>query len=154
MQIRQSNIQARAAAYQAIGIATSEFHRGFDARMNRLTTESDYPDAVKRWTLEDWERWERMLSADLRMLETVLLQVDQGLLPPDATTRLGYNWGPILSNPAMACLWPELRTRVGPSVRKFIESSTPAAQRLPCQVDLKALRDETILGRKDTTSVK
>src|SRR5580765_4788239 len=29
MQIRESNIQARAAAYQAIGISTAEFHRGF-----------------------------------------------------------------------------------------------------------------------------
>jgi hypothetical protein len=155
MQIRQSNIQARAAAYQAIGIATSEFHRSFDARMNRLMTESDYPEAVKKWTLEDWERTERLFTADLRMLETILLQVEQGLLPPDATTRLGYSWGPILSNPAMACLWPELRTQVGPAVRKFIEDSTPEAQRLPCQVDLKALRDETILGRrKDTTTVK
>jgi len=148
MQIRQSNIQARSAAYQAIGIATSEFHRGFDARMNRLATESEYPEAVKRWTLEDWERWERILSADLRMLETVLLQVDQGLLPRDAVTRLGYNWGPILSNPAFACLWPELRTRVGSSVRKFIEDSTPEAQRFTCRVDLKGLRDETIVGRK------
>ena len=55
MQIRESNIQARAAAYQAIGISTAEFHRGFDARMNRLATESAYPEAVKRWTLEDWE---------------------------------------------------------------------------------------------------
>jgi hypothetical protein len=155
LQIRQSNIQARAAAYQAIGIATSEFHRSFDARMNRLATESDYPEAVKKWTLEDWERTERMFTADLRMLETILLQVEQGLLPSDATARLGYNWGPILSNPAMACLWPELRTRVGPSVRKFVEDSTPEAQRLPCQVDLKALRDETILGRKkDTTTVQ
>jgi len=36
MQIRLSNIQARAAAYQAIGIATSEFHGSFDARMSRL----------------------------------------------------------------------------------------------------------------------
>ena len=148
MQIRQSNIQARSAAYQAIGIATSEFHRGFDARMNRLATESEYPEAVKRWTLEDWERWERMLSADLRMLETVLLQVDQGLLPPDAITRLGYNWGPILNNPAFACLWPDLRIGVGPSVRKFIEDSTPEARRFLCQVDLKGLRDETIVGRK------
>lgn len=155
LQIRQSNIQARAAAYQAIGIATSEFHRSFDARMNRLTTESEYPEAVKRWALEDWERMERMFTADLRMLETILLQVDQGLLPFDATTRLGYNWGPVLSNPAMACLWPELRTRVGPSVRKFIEDSTPEAQRLPCNVDLKALRDETILSQKnDAAGVK
>ena len=54
MQIRESNIQARAAAYQAIGISTAEFHRGFSARMNRLATESVYPEAVKRWILEDW----------------------------------------------------------------------------------------------------
>jgi len=148
MQIRESNIQARAAAYREIGISTAEFHRGFNARMNRLATESAYPEAVKRWTLEDWETMERIFTADLRMLEMILLQVEQGLLPPDAVTRLGYNWGPILSNPAMACLWPELRTQVGTSVRKFIEDSTPEADRLPCRVDLQALRDETILGPK------
>ncbi len=148
MQIRQSNIQARAAAYQAIGIATAEFHRGFNAHMNRLATESGYPEAVKRWTHEDWETMERIYTADLRMLETILLQAEQGLLPPDAMARLGYHWGPVLSSPAMACLWPELRTQVGSSVRKFIEDSTPEADRLPCRVDLQALRDETILGPK------
>src|SRR5215475_3466926 len=67
LQIRQNNIQARAAAYQAVGVATSEFHRSFDARMNRLATESVYPEAVKKWTLEDWERTERMFTSDLRM---------------------------------------------------------------------------------------
>ena len=123
MQIRESNIQARAAAYQAIGISTAEFHRGFDARMNRLVTESVYPEAVKRWTLEDWERIERIFTADLRLLETVLLQVEQGVLPADATARLGYNWGPVLSNPAMACLWPELRTRLHPA--SATSSNTP-----------------------------
>ncbi len=148
MQIRESNIQARAAAYREIGISTAEFHRGFTDRMNRLTEEGDYPEAVKRWTLEDWDAMARMWTADLRMLEMVLLQVEQGLLPPDSVTRLGYNWGPILSSPALACLWPELKTRVGPSVRKYIEDSTPESQRAPCQVDLQALRDETILGQK------
>lgn len=148
MQIRESNIQARAAAYQAIGIATSEFHRSFDARLNRLNTESDYPEAVQRWTLADWESVQRMYIADLRMLETILLQVDQGLLPSDAMARLGYNWGPVLSSPAYACLWPELRTRVGPSVRQYIEDSSPTASRFTCQVDLKVLRDETVLGKK------
>ena len=48
----------------------------------------------------------------------------------------------------MACLWPELQAQVGPSVRKAIEDSTPKADRFVCKVDLKALRDETILGRK------
>jgi hypothetical protein len=148
MQIRESNIQARAAAYRAIGISTAEFHRGFNARLNRLETESEYQEAVKRWTLEDWETVERIATADLRMLEMIQLQVEQGLLPPDAVARLGYNWGPILSNPAMACMWPELRTQIGSSVRKLIEDSTPAADRAPCQVDLHALRDETVLGRK------
>ena len=59
-----------------------------------------------------------------------------------------HGWGPVLSNPAMACLWPELRTQVTPSVRNFIEDSTPASERLACQVDLQSLRDETILGQK------
>ena len=61
---------------------------------------------------------------------------EQGLLPADATSRLGYHWGPILSNPAMACVWPELRTNLGPSVRKFIEDSTPETDQAPCQVEL------------------
>jgi hypothetical protein len=143
-QIHQSNLQARAAAYQAIGIATSEFHRAFDARLNRLDTESDYPEAVKRWTLADWESVERMRTADLRMLETILLQVDQGLLPADAMSRLGYNWGPVLANPAFACMWPDLKTQVGASVRAFIEGSSPPDKRVRCAVDLKALRDETV----------
>jgi len=148
MQIRESNIQARAGAYREIGISTAEFHRGFSARMNRVATESEYPEAVKQWTLEDWETMERIETADLRMLEMIQLQVEQGLLPPDAVARLGYNWGPVLNNPAMACIWPELRTQVSGSVRKLIEDSTPAADRVPCQVDLQALRDQTILGRK------
>ncbi len=148
MQIRESNVQARAAAYQAIGIATSEFHRSFDARMNRLITESDYPEAVQRWTLADWETVHRINLADLRMLETILLQVEQGLLPSDAMVRLGYNWGPVLSDPSFACLWPELRGGAGSSVRQFIEDSTPETGRVVCQVNLKALRDETILGNR------
>jgi hypothetical protein len=148
MQIRESNIQARAAAYSAIGIATSEFHRSFDAHLNRLVTESDYPEVVQKWTLADWESMQRIYTADLRMFETILLQVEQGLLPADAMVRLGYNWGPILTSPGMACLWPEMQATVGPSVRKAVEDSTPKADRVVCKVDLKALRDETILGKK------
>ena len=143
-QIHESNRQARAAAYQAIGIATSEFHRSFDARINRLWTESEYPEAVQRWSLADWEAVERNATADLRMLETVLLEVEQGQLPEDAITRLGYAWGPALGNPAYACIWPELRKQAGASVRKFIEETSPADKRVPCKVDLQALRDATV----------
>ncbi len=117
--------------------------------MNRLYTESEYPEAVKRWTLEDWETLHRSTTADLRMLETVVLQVEQGLLPRNATESLGYNWaaeGAALSSPGFGCLWPEVSWQVSPSVREIIERSTPAADRVACPVDLRAQRDETILG--------
>jgi hypothetical protein len=41
--------------------------------------------------------------------------------------------------------------QVSSSVRKLIEDSTRAADRVPCQVDLQALRDQTILGQKKET---
>ena len=83
------------------------------------------------------------------MLETVLIQVEQGQLPEDAVTRLGYNWGPILSNPGYACMWPELQPEVGASLRKYIENTSPPDQRVPCPVDLKVLQDSTVLRKTD-----
>jgi hypothetical protein len=148
VQISISNTQARAAAYQAIGIATSEFHRSFDARLNRLSTESMYPQAIARWTLADWETYARMTRADLRMLETVQLQVEQGLLPDDAMSRLGYDWGKSLGSGyvGFVCLWPSLREQLGTAVRILIENSTPPAERGVCPIDLQELTDRTILG--------
>ena len=89
-----------------------------------------------------------MAKADLRTLETVQLQVEQGLLPEDAMTRLGYDWAQSLSSDdlAFACLWPSLRRQLGASVRQLIEDSTPAANRGVCPVDLDQLRGRTILG--------
>jgi hypothetical protein len=131
VQISISNTQARAAAYQAIGIATSEFHLSFNERLNRLNTETKYPEAIARWSLTDWESYARMTRADLRMLETVQLQVEQGLLPDDAMSRLGYDWGKSLgpSDLSFDCLWPTLRVQLGTAVRELIENSTPAAER-------------------------
>jgi len=151
-EIRTSNLQARAAAYQAIGIATSEFHRDFDARLNRLETEGRYPEATARWTLQDWEAISRMWTADLRMVETILLQVEQGLLPDDAMERLGYNWVhsiPALERSDLACLWPQLRLQVGSEVRRRIEGATPRDDWFNCQIDLESLRDRAARGELD-----
>ena len=149
LEIRTSNLQARAAAYQTIGIATSEFHRDFDDRLNRLWTEGGYPEATARWALQDWEANSRMWTADLRMVETILLQVEQGLLPDDAMERLGYNWGPALGRSDFACLWPQLRLQVGSEVRRRIEGGTPRDDWFNCQIDLEALRDRVARGESD-----
>ncbi|MDH3207637.1 MAG: hypothetical protein OEO79_13630 [Gemmatimonadota bacterium] len=145
LEIRQGTIASQAAAYQAIGIATSEWHQYIDRRMDRLFTEASYPEAIERWTLGDWESYSRATTADLRMFETIHLQTDQGLLPADAIDRLGYAWGPILSVPAFACLWPRLSQGVGESARIAIEAMTPDEDRFQCHVDLQALTDETVL---------
>ena len=148
MEIRTSNVQARAAAYQAIGIATAEWHDRFDDRLNRLYTESGYPESMEGWTLSDWDKMKRAEASGLRLVETVLLQVEQGLLPADAMARLGYDWiatQQYLTNPASACLWLFLRGNVGPSLRELVEA-TPSADRVECPIDVQSLQDQTILG--------
>lgn len=122
-----------------VGATAGDNPRNF-RRLKTLTTEGN-PASLRR------EAVARMATADLRMLETVLLQVDEGQLPQDAITRLGYSWGPILANPGYACIWPELRTQVGASVRKYIEDTSPPDKRVSCKVDLQALRDATVLHK-------
>ena len=59
-----------------------------------------------------------------RLGETVHLQVEQGLLPPDAMERLGYRgWEEFLKYPKTACIWPLIRLEVGTSFREFVEAN-------------------------------
>ena len=128
-EIRQSNVQARAAAYQEIGIATAEWLRTFDDRLSRLYREGGSEESVVRWTLAEWDAYGQMVS-DLRMLETVVLQVEQRLLPPEALERLGYAASSgFLSHAGAVCVWDDwgwdVGEYIGVSTREFIEASTP-----------------------------
>ncbi len=70
----------------------------------------------------DWRQWALKLTTFARLGETVLLQVEQGLLPPDAMQRLGYRgWQSIFENPTEACVWPLIRPGVSDSFRMFVE---------------------------------
>lgn len=145
IELRNSNIQAKAAAFQAIGIATAEFHQNFDDRLNVLYEQSFDAEALKAWSYEDWLAADRSVRADLRLFETALLQVEQGLLDEEAIVTLGFvgfgeNW---LTNPAAACLWPRVSEgsgRVGPQVRNWIENGTPMNVRADCPVEVSELR--------------
>lgn len=127
LEIRQSNVQARATAYQAIGIATAEFHRKFDDRLAMLAVESRDPDRIADWSTTDWERYFRNWTESLRLFETLLLQVEQEVLPEESLDRLGwgqtpdYAWG----NPVFNCLWPDLRELMGESLRERFEVQMP-----------------------------
>ena len=127
LEIRQNNSLAQAAAYQAIGIATSDawFELGRDDEMARLY----YLAPVDSLEAVDWLRLYADWTGHVRLVETLLLQVEQDLLPPDAMQRLGYaDFDGILSDPVFACLWPSIRTSVSSSLIDFIEGTRSQPQ--------------------------
>ena len=127
LEIRQNNALARAAAYQSIGLATAEAYLAlaYDDEAVRIAyvTPLDSLDEI------DWGRSFAEWSAWARLTETLLLQVEQGLLEEDAMDRLGYaEWRTVLENPQFACLWPSIRRTVSPSFIRYIEEGARVNQ--------------------------
>lgn len=153
LEVRQSNVQARAAAFQAIGIATAEWHASLDDRSIRLFTEARYPEAVETWSVADWDRYYRLQLSGLRMVETLLVQVEEGLLSPDAMHRLGYaiEGNTNLATPGFQCIWPDLSGFVGESLRRLMEESL-RADRFECGVDLVSLRTTGVSTSEEASS--
>ena len=120
-EIRQNTIAARATAYQAIGIAGAATLDSWahDEQLWRLQRKK--PEDMNA---NDWERFALKMKVFARLGETVHLQVEQGLLPPDAMERLGYRgWVEFLKYPKTACIWPLIRLEVGTSFREFVEAN-------------------------------
>ncbi len=128
-EIRQNNKLARANAYQEIGIATAQTWAEFgqDPDILQDLAERDDLSAISEWTETDWARRFTWWSTWLRFAETMLLQVEQGVLPEGAMQNLGYGSfeGWLGAYPGLTCLWPALRRGVGPALRGRIESGTP-----------------------------
>ena len=127
LEIRQNNSIARAAAYQSIGITTAEMWMNIafeeDAARAAWLTPIDSLDAMG-WVIQNgvWTAW-------TRMTETLLLQVEQGLLPQDALDRLGYgSFNQVLNDPQFACLWPGIKRSLAASTVAFIEEGADPGQ--------------------------
>ena len=87
LEIRQSNVQARAAAYETIGIATAAAFDSLAHDRQFLLLAQKPADAMDK---SDWGLYAAKMTVFARLGETVLLQIEQGLLPPDAMERVGY----------------------------------------------------------------
>ena len=88
LEIRQNTIASRAAAYQALGIATATvFDNQAHDRQFLMSVQGKDPAAMDT---TDWRQFHSKFTAIARLGETVLLQVEQGLLPDNALERLGY----------------------------------------------------------------
>ena len=123
LEIRQSNVQARASAYQAIGIAIAAAFDSAAHDRQFVVLNQKSLDAMDK---ADWGQFLAKMTGIARLGETVLLQVEQGLLPPDALERLGFRgWMTIfeVEDPKVACIWPLIRPGVSSSFREFVEEA-------------------------------
>ncbi len=128
LEIRQSNAQARAAAYQSIGVATSQL----------IDTWAHDPEMAEVWfkptaamDSADWRAYTLKSMAFARLGETIQLQIDQGILQEDAMKRLGYvAWATIFEDAKNGCVWPLIRPGVSESFRTWVEEA-----RGPTEVD-------------------
>ena len=119
MELRQSNAQARAAAYQSIGVATAQL----------IDTWAHDPEMAEVWfkapaamDSADWRALALKQMAFARLGETIQLQIEQDILRDDAMTRLGYGaWTTVFEDPKNACLWPLIRPGVSESFRTWVE---------------------------------
>ncbi len=124
LEIRQNTIASRAAAYQEHGSHLS----------NQWLALAQDP-ALTRLFLADEDNWEELTGVEkaqltnmwiaiFRNYETILLQVEEGLLNQDAMERLG--WGGAFDPGYQAqMLWPEIVKNLNPHLREHLETKFP-----------------------------
>ena len=119
-EIRQNTRIAQSAAYQQLGIATADTWNGVahDAQFNEFLAKD-----LATWTQSEWQQRRAYWMVWLRLLETLQIQIEQGLLPGEAVGRLGYGsvetWA---QRQDFACLWPGIGATVSQAVRDLVEA--------------------------------
>lgn len=126
--MRETRIAARAAAYQELGIAVADnwMGRANDRQLN---------DLVLLATTADSATWEQVSASDvyllrsyvvanMRLMETTRLQVEQGLLDEDALGRLG--WEGLMNSLLLERMWPHVKPMVTPGFASYVEGQQPA----------------------------
>ena len=121
-EIRQNTMVARAAAYQEIGFTAA--NQWMESARSRTYSELMLlSQDSSRWAEIDevgWYQLASQMTSVMRGWETVYRQVEEGLLPGDAMTRLGYGvnyWPATLDR-----LWPDVKDRMDPDFAAYVES--------------------------------
>ena len=124
LEFRQNTIAMRASAYQELGLATA----------NILFSQSLDPEILSGYGagnegLEEFQalptdlavRTRQSMRGTLRVYETIYLQVQLGLLEPEALDYLG--WGTYKNNAWLKNLWPILNYDMSDEFIQHIEDS-------------------------------
>jgi hypothetical protein len=126
-QIRGQRKQARASAFQEIGIATA-------AGWSVLAQNRELSDAVwaavarKDGYLDLSESDKGIIRAQLlswiRLGESLYLQTQQEILDEEAMDKLGYG-AVTFKNPLVEDAWPDLRQLITPDYAEYLEGRFP-----------------------------
>ncbi len=127
LELRQSRIAARAAAYQELGIAVASnwMDRANNRELNDLVFLAMTADSAA-WadvSASDVYLLRSYVVANVRLYETVYLQVQQQLLDADALENLG--WTHLLDSKLLQRMWPQVRSAVTPGFASYLEAEQP-----------------------------
>ena len=123
-ELRQNTVASRSAAFQSLGVATAQTWFSF----------SDNPEVSDIiWEIEEGgvAAFHNMPPSDqhlamnivigwFRLFETAYLQVQQGLLQPDALESLGYRG--FIDSPFFDATWDDVRPYITPSFAEYVDS--------------------------------
>ncbi len=127
LELRESTIAARAAAYQELGVAVADnwMGRANDRALNDLIHIAATGDSASWANLNasDVYLLRSYALANIRLYETVYLQVEQKLLDANALERLG--WTNLLHSLFLERMWPEVRSMVTPAFASYLEAERP-----------------------------
>jgi hypothetical protein len=127
LELRQSRIAARAAAYQELGIAVAGnwMDRANNRELNDLVLLAMTADAATwaKLSASDAYLLRSYVVANVRLYETVYLQVQQHLLDADALENLG--WTHLLDSELLLRTWPQVRAAVTPGFASYLEAEQP-----------------------------
>ena len=127
LELRNNGRAARAAAYQELGLAAADtwLMKAANRELNDLVEIADADDPAGWEGLEESDR--RLVASFvqglLRQYETVFLQVDEKLLPPEAMESLG--WKGFGEANVVLRTWPRVRKYVTPAFAAYLEAGSP-----------------------------
>ena len=120
LEVQQNTIASRAAAYHEHGIHLSNqwFALAQDPALARIMFAGE--DSWDELTEVEKAQLTYAYIAIFRNYETILLQVEEGLLDQDALDRLG--WGEAFEpGYQVQMLWPEIAQYLNPHMREHLE---------------------------------
>ena len=130
LQLRQNALVSRASAYQELGIAMAEGWRlrATDRELNDLLymANSTDPDVRSKLTDSDMRRVQAYTLSYLRIYQSAYLEVQQGLLPPEALVDLGLRG--VKGSAFLQHMWPSLQLLLSTEFADYLESELDLPQ--------------------------